>query len=179
MRTLIAGYRPYELGIFKSSQPEAQVLKDFMKFKLKEYIDNGTEWFIIQGYTGIEFYAALAMIELKEEYTFKYSVLKPFHGFDDRYKEDDALLLHQILDNSDHHQFIFDRPYESPRMFPMINRFLIAHSDQALVVYDEQADSKTRFIYDQMLELKEDRPYNIERIQFDEINAFIDSAYER
>ncbi len=51
--------------------------------------------------------------------------------------------------------------------------------DQALIVFDEEVESKTRFIYEQMLEFQENNPYNIERIQFDEINAFIDSAYER
>jgi uncharacterized phage-like protein YoqJ len=64
-------------------------------------------------------------------------------------------------------------------MFRMINQFLIEHSDQALIVFDEEVESKTRFIYEQMLEFQENNPYNIERIQFDEINAFIDSAYER
>ncbi|MBY8908459.1 SLOG family protein [Salinicoccus roseus] len=179
MKTLIAGYRPYELGIFKDTQPEAEVLKQFMREKVRAYAETGTEWFIIQGYTGIEFYAAEAIMDLREEYGFKFSVLKPFHKFDDRYKEDDQLNLNRILEASDFHNFVFNRPYESPNMFRMINRFLIEHSDQALIVFDEEVESKTRFIYEQMLEFQENNPYNIERIQFDEINAFIDSAYER
>ncbi|MFC3418219.1 SLOG family protein [Salinicoccus hispanicus] len=179
MKTLITGYRPYELGIFKDAQPEVDVLKDFMREKVRAYAETGTEWFIIQGYTGIEFYAAEALIALRDEYGFKFCVLKPFHKFDDRYKEEDQAKLQRILDESDFHRFIYDREYESPKMFRIISQFLIEHSDQALVVYDEEVPSKTRFIYDQMLEFQMDNPYNIERIQFDEINAFIDSAYER
>ena len=125
MKTLIAGYRPYELGIFKDTQPEAEVLKQFMREKVRAYAEMGTEWFIIQGYTGIEFYAAEAIMDLREEYGFKFSVLKPFHNFDDRYKEDDQLKLNRILEASDFHNFIFDREYESPKMFRMINQFLI------------------------------------------------------
>lgn len=179
MKTLVTGYRPYELGIFKDTQPEVGVLKDFMREKVRAYAETGTEWFILQGYTGIEFYAAEAMIELREAYGFKFCVLKPFHKFDERYKEADQARLEQILQKSDFHRFIYDREYESPKMFRIISQFLIEHSDQALVVYDDEVPAKTRFIYDQMLEFQMDNPYNIERIQFDEINAFIDSAYER
>ncbi|GAB3060032.1 SLOG family protein [Salinicoccus sesuvii] len=179
MKTLVTGYRPYELGIFKETQKEVEVLKDFMREKVRAYAETGTEWFILQGFTGIEFYAAEAMIELREAYGFKFCVLKPFHKFNDRYKEEDQAKLQHILEESDFHRFVYDREYKSPKMFRIISQFLIEHSDQALVIYDDEVPAKTRFIYDQMLEFQMNNPYNIERIQFDEINAFIDSAYER
>ncbi|WP_411841837.1 SLOG family protein [Salinicoccus sp. HZC-1] len=178
MKTLIVGYRPYELGIFKNNDPKTEVLADFLKHKIREYMETGTEWFIIQGYTGIELYAAQCVIELKDEYGVGLAVLKPFHDFEEKYKDEEKILLNKILEACDFHQYIFEKPYSSPGMFKQVNQFLIDHTDQALVVYDEETPSKTRFIYNEILEFQMNNPYNIERIQFDEINTFIDSRYD-
>lgn len=179
MRTLIAGYRPYELGIFKPDQEEVTVLKAFLKQKILEYIDNGTEWIIIQGYTGIDLYAGEAVIELKEEqYEIKLAVLMPFYEFNDRYNETDAATLQEVIKKCDFHDFIFKKKYDNPAMFKKINQFLISHTDQAIIVYDDLTASKTRFIYEQILEFMRDSPYNIERIEFDEINTFVEISYD-
>ena len=177
-KTLIAGYRPYELGIFKDSDPKVDILTDFLKSQISSHAEAGTEWFVIQGYTGIELYAARCVLELKSEYDISLAVLKPFHGFDEKYKPHEKLQLEQILKDCDFHQFIFERPYKNPGMFKTINQFLIRHSDQAIIVYDEETPSKTRYLYNEILEFQENNPYNVERIQFDDINTFIDSGYD-
>ena len=97
MRVFITGYRHYELGIFKDSQPEVKVLRDLLRSKIIHLIEEGAEWFIIQGYTGIEMYAANEIIDLKEEYDIKLGVLKPFHKFDDRYSESDQINLNNTM----------------------------------------------------------------------------------
>ncbi|WP_017548962.1 SLOG family protein [Salinicoccus carnicancri] len=178
MKTLIAGYRPYELGIFKDNDAKKEVLTDFLRHKIREYLESGTEWFIIQGYTGIELYAAKCILDLKEDYGVGLAVLKPFHDFDERYKDEEKIALKEILAACDFHRFIFEKPYENPGMFRQINRFLIENTDQAMIVYDEETPSKTRFLYNEILEFEADNTYNIERIQFDEINTFIDSRYD-
>ncbi len=179
MRILIAGYRPYELGIFKPDQKEVTVLKAFIRSKLLEYIDEGAEWFIIQGYTGIEMYAAEEILALKDEnYDIRLGVLMPFHQFDDRYNEMDQAILQKVLAGSDFKDYIYKQPYSNPGMFKNINRFLISNTDGAIIFYDEEADAKVRFLYNTILEFSEGNPYNIERIQFDEINSFIDSGFD-
>ncbi|KKK35612.1 hypothetical protein WN59_01940 [Salinicoccus sediminis] len=178
MKTLIAGYRPYELGIFKNNDPKKEVLTDFLRHKIREYLETGTEWFIIQGYTGIELYAAKCILEIREDYDVGLAVLKPFHDFDERYKDEEKIVLNEILAECDFHRFIFEKPYANPGMFRQINRFLLENTDQAIIVYDEETPSKTRFLYNEILEFQTDNTYNIERIQFDEINTFIDSRYD-
>lgn len=179
VRVLISGYRPYELGIFKPDQKEVTVLKAFIRSKLHEYIDEGAEWFIIQGYTGIELYAAEVIIELKEDgYDIRLGVLMPFHQFDDRYKEVDRETLNKVLAESDFKDYIYKQPYTNPGMFKNINRFLISNTDSALIFFDEEAEAKVRFLYNAILEFSEKNQYNIERIQFDEINSFIDSGFD-
>lgn len=178
MKTLIAGYRPYELGIFKNNDPKKEVLTDFLRHKIREYLETGTEWFIIQGYTGIELYSAKCILEFREDYDVGLAVLKPFHDFDERYKDEEKIVLNEILAECDFHRFIFEKPYANPGMFRQINRFLLENTDQAMIVYDEETTSKTRFLYNEILEFQANNPYNIERIQFDEINTFIDSRYD-
>lgn len=179
VRILIGGYRPYEIGIFKSDQQEVTVLKAFIRNKLLEYIDEGAEWFIIQGYTGIELYAAEEIIRLKEaHYDIRLGVLMPFHQFDDRYNEMDQALLQKVLAECDFKDYIYKQPYSNPGMFKHINRFLISNTDGALIFFDEEADAKVRFLYNAILEFSGENPYNIERIQFDEINSFIDSGFD-
>lgn len=141
MRILISGYRPYELGIFKSDQDEVKALKTFIRSKLLEYIDEGAEWFIIQGNTGIELYAAEEILELKKDnYDVKLGVLMPFHQYDERFNESDQAVLQSVLSNADFKDYIYKKPYSNPGMFKHINRFLISNTDGAIIVYDEAAD---------------------------------------
>lgn len=178
MRVFITGYRHYELGIFKDSQPEVTVLRDFLRQRIINLVEAGAEWFIIQGYTGIEMYAANEIIDLKADYDIKLGVLKPFHKFDDRYNESDKINLNNILEHADFHQFIFEREYGDPSMFKAINQFVTAHSDYGLLVYDSESETNLKYIYRVMLELSEKSLYNIERIQFDDINDFINERYD-
>src|SRR5699024_11579823 len=97
VRVLITGYRHFELGIFKDSQPEVKVLRDFLRARIINLAEEGAEWFIIQGYTGIDMYAANEIIDLKADYDFKLGVLMPFHKFDDRYNESDKININNIL----------------------------------------------------------------------------------
>lgn len=178
MRVFITGYRHYELGIFKDSQPEVKVLRDFLRSSIIRLIEEGAEWFIIQGYTGIEMYAANEIIDLKADYDIKLGVLKPFHEFDDRYSESHKIELNNILAHADFHKFIFDRPYKDPSMFRAINAFITEHTDYGYIVYDSETETNLKYIFSLMLELNEKNQYNIERIQFDDINTFVNDRYD-
>lgn len=179
MRVLILGYRNYELNIFKHSQPEVNVLKRFLKHKIVQYLEEGAEWFILQNLPGIDMYAGEVLLELQKEseYDFKYIVLKPFIEYDDRFKDEDNLILRKIEEGSAFSSYIFNRKYEGPSMFRAINKFLVQNSTQALLLYDDAQESNLKYIYNVLLEYSSKHPYNIERIQFDEINDFINSDF--
>lgn len=179
MIVLILGYRSYELNIFKHSQPEVTVLKKFLRHKIIQYLENGAEWFILQNLPGIDMYAGEVLLELKNEnnYEFKYIILKPFLKYDERFKNEDKLILSQIEDGSAFSNYIFLREYNDPSMFRAINDFLVRNSTDALLIYDEVQETNLKYIYDVLLEYSSKHPYNIERIQFDEINDFINSDF--
>lgn len=178
MRVFITGYRHYELGIFKDTQPEVKVLRELLRARIINLAEEGAEWFIVQGYTGIEMYAANEIIDLKEEYDIKLAVLKPFHKFDDRYNDSDKINLNNILEHADFHKYIFEREYGDPSMFKAINQFIVEHSDHGLIVYDSESETNLKYIYSLMLEFSRKSHYNIERIQFDDINDFINDRYD-
>ena len=178
MRVLIIGYRNYELGIFNHKQEEVTVLKSFLKLKIIEYIENGAEWFIVQNYPGIDMYAGEVLKDLKEIYDFKYIVLKPFYNYDERFKDEDKLILQEIENEAEFSSYIFKRPYENPSMFKEINHFLTDNSSHALIFYDEESESNLKYIYRHLLEKSSNSDYNIERIQFDDLNDFISYQYD-
>ena len=178
MNVFITGYRHYEMGIFKNDQKEVTVLRAFLRDKIIQLIEEGAEWFIIQGYTGIEMYAANEIIDLKADYDIKLGLLKPFHNFDDRYNDSHKIELNNIIAHADFDRFIFEREYESPAMFKAINQFITSHTDYGLIVYDSEAETNLKYIFSLMLELQEKNQYNIERIQFDDINEFTNDRYD-
>ena len=63
-------------------------------------------------------------------------------------------------------------------MFKAINQFITSHTDYGLIVYDSEAETNLKYIFSLMLELQEKNQYNIERIQFDEINDFVNDRYD-
>ena len=74
----ITGYKSYELNIFKDDAPEVYYLKEFIKHKIKQLLDEGLEWVLIQGQMGIELWSAEVVIELKETYPeLKLGVITP------------------------------------------------------------------------------------------------------
>lgn len=178
MRVLILGYRSYELGIFSHTQKEVEVLKAFLKMKIIEYLENGAEWFILQNYPGIDMYAGEVLQDLKDDYSFQYAILKPFYEYDERFKEEDKLILQDIESHAEFSSYVYKRTYEGPRMFREINQFLIDNTTDALIFYDESTESNLKYIYDDLLENSSKSDYNIERIQFDDLNDFITYQYD-
>ena len=63
-------------------------------------------------------------------------------------------------------------------MFKAINQFITSHTDYGLIVYDSETETNLKYIFSVMLELSEKSHYNIERIQFDDINEFINDRYD-
>ena len=61
----VTGYKSYELNIFKDDAPEINYLKQFIKHKLIQLIEEGLEWVLIQGQMGIELWTAEVVLELK------------------------------------------------------------------------------------------------------------------
>ena len=44
----VTGYKSFELNIFKDDAPEVHYLKQFIKHKIEQLLDEGLEWVLIQ-----------------------------------------------------------------------------------------------------------------------------------
>lgn len=48
----VTGYKSFELNIFKDDAPEVHYLKQFIKHKIEQLLDEGLEWVLIQETNG-------------------------------------------------------------------------------------------------------------------------------
>ncbi|WP_242439912.1 SLOG family protein, partial [Staphylococcus aureus] len=71
----VTGYKSFELNIFKDDAPEVHYLKQFIKHKIEQLLDEGLEWVLIQGQMGIELWTAEVVIELQRLNEVGYKIL--------------------------------------------------------------------------------------------------------
>lgn len=84
----VTGYKSFELNIFKDDAPEVHYLKQFIKHKIEQLLDEGLEWVLIQGQMGIELWTAEVVIELQRTYdSLKFAVITPFQGHTEKWNE--------------------------------------------------------------------------------------------
>ncbi|PRO64429.1 SLOG family protein [Alkalicoccus urumqiensis] len=155
----VSGYKPNELGIFQEKHDQLPWLKQAIKKKLEEFIQQeGTEWIVTSGQPGVELWAGEAAIELKQEgYPVQTAVIAPFTEQDARFPDPVKQLYDKVWSQCDYHDFITKRPYESPAQLRLKNEFLVSKTDALLLLYDEEMEGSPRFFL-QAAEKKKDYP---------------------
>lgn len=174
----ISGYRSYELNIFDQTDPKYLYLKEFIKNRLKQYIENGVEWFIITGQLGIELWAGEIVNDLKEDYPeISLGVLLPYTSFGENWNEVNKQLFNQVIHQADYVNYTSNKDYESPKQLNANQVFTIKNTDGAFLIYDtmigESAEGKPKFLYDLILKYQEIAPYDLNLAGFEEIEFFI------
>lgn len=143
---LVAGYKPYELGIFSANHPGIPVIRYCLRNHLQEMADSGLKWVVISGEPGVELWAAEETLDLKQTYPeLKLAVLVPFLGQEERYKDWLKIQYQSVLEKADFTGAISNRPYESPVQLRQKNDFLVAKTDGMLALYDEEKTGSPRY----------------------------------
>ena len=165
-----------ELGIFSRKHPGIEIIKRALETRMQNLIEEGTEWFVTSGSSGVEIWASEVVLSLKEQYPHvKLSILTPFLEQESRWPDDAKEQYYHVLNHADHVASITNRPYESPRQLRLKNDFIIKNTDGLLVVYDEESKGSPEY-YIQSAKLKqkhEDYPiitinrYDLEAIEMD------------
>ncbi|KAB2188081.1 DUF1273 family protein, partial [Staphylococcus epidermidis] len=97
----VTGYKSFELNIFKDDAPEVHYLKQFIKHKIEQLLDEGLEWVLIQGQMGIELWTAEVVIELQRQYdSLKFAVITPFQGHAEKWNEHNQSKYANITKNA-------------------------------------------------------------------------------
>ena len=175
---LISGYRSYELNIFNQTDLKLLYLKEFIKDRLVQYIENGVEWFVITGQLGIELWAGEVLLELKEEYPeVSLAVLLPFTGFGENWNETNKTMFEEIIHQADYVNYTSNKDYESPAQLKGNQIFSVRNTDGAFIIYDtmvgESADGKPKYLYELILQYQENSTYELNLVGFEEIEFFI------
>jgi len=174
----VSGYRSYELGIFSNEDDKLFFIKEHLKKRLKDYIESGVEWIIISGQLGIELWCGEVVFELKEDYpTVKLGVLLPHLGFGDNWNELNQQLFQTVLGKADYVNHTSNQEYKHPGQLKGNQQFIMDHTGGALLVYDEEGGGKPGYLYNQIIKYQENSTYELEVINFDELQDFV-TEYE-
>jgi len=128
-RCCFTGHRPEKLS------GSEQHIKSALKKAIRQAIVDGFTVFVSGMARGIDLWAALLVLELREENSkVKLICASPYEGFEKRWPEAWQTLYASVLEQADHVQFI-GKGY-SPDVFQRRNEWMVNHSARVIAVYN-------------------------------------------
>ena len=179
-RIWITGFRGFELGIFNNKDPKRQVIIFALQKLLRNEIEDGADWLITGGQMGIEQLAIEAALELKEAYPeFRVALMTPFKNFGSQWKEANQAALLKLKTQVDFTSSVSQLAYTSPQQLHDYQNFMLAHTEKAIIFYDEQAEeSKARYDFLVAKKATENANYELTVVDFDRLQEFADEYQE-
>ncbi|MBU5364765.1 DUF1273 domain-containing protein [Enterococcus devriesei] len=169
-RLYVTGYQSYELGIFNEKDPRVQVIKNVLKRELTALIENGLEWVMISGNLGTEAWTGQVINELKVDYPeLRLAIIFPFENFGSNWKEQNRLILSELVQRADFVESVSHQPYQNPGQFKNHVSFLLEHTDAALVVYDTEYPGKSKFFLGDVEKYQLKNSYDLLTITMDDL----------
>ena len=169
----ITGYRSYELGIIGHKDVKITYIRKYLLKEMELLINNGVDWFVFGGQTGIEFYAFQCVNELKEIYpNIKTAVLLPFANFGDNFQGESARNLTEYKEKADFITSISKQPYFSPRQLQAHTQFILRKTQGTWMLYDSfEQKGKTEYFYQDAYKYQENN-HNYQMLvqTFDDLN---------
>ncbi|WP_204122795.1 DUF1273 domain-containing protein [Lacticaseibacillus mingshuiensis] len=164
-RLWVTGYRSWELNVYGPHDPKLAVLKYMLKSHLQTFLDDGGEWVITGGEMGIEQWGASVALALKPAWpSLKVAVMVPFADFGNRWNEDNQAALATLRQQVDFSASTSSGPYKQPAQLSGYTRFMVQHTDQALIVYDPEFEGKSKFAYEAAVAEGKRRDYPIDLV---------------
>lgn len=179
-RLWVSGYRSYELGIFQSKDPKVTIIKEAIKQFIRQRIDDGVDWIITGPQLGVEQWTIEVTLELKKDFPeLKVALMLPFAQFGSQWNEDNQNTLTQLTTAVDFSDQVSDAAYHSPQQLKNYQQFMLAHTDEALLVYDPENEGKPGYDLTAANTYAEQHPYPISLIDFDQLQETADEYFER
>ncbi|MCP0887703.1 DUF1273 domain-containing protein [Ligilactobacillus sp. WILCCON 0076] len=170
MRLWVSGYRSYELGIFNSKDERILVIKAAIKQELIQKFDQGLEWIITGPQLGVEQWTIETALEIKNEYPeLKIALIEPYTEFSKNWAEDKQHKLTALQTQVDFFASVSKKKYNNPQQLHNCTKFMIAHTDEAMFVYDPEFEGKIKYNYQAVKEEQEKRDYALELIDMYEL----------
>ncbi len=154
-RLWVSGYRDYELGLFDPAAPEIKVIKRVLQERIGAWLNQQTEpnWLITGPQAGVERWALEVGLTLKADYpTLQLGMVQPFVGVGQNWQPARQAALQQMQSQVDYLGTLSQQPYQGPQQLRDYQTFMLAHSDQLLLVFDpaqdEQSERHAKSYYD-------------------------------
>lgn len=172
-RLWISGYRSYELGVFGDKDPKIEIIKFALQDAINQKIDNGVEWIITGPQLGVEQWGAEVALQAKEDYPeLKVAIMRPFAEFGNQWNETNKMKLADLMKQVDFSDQVSDQPYTNPSQLKNFQAFMLSHTDEALFVYDEEHEGKSKYDYLAAQQFANQHPYPITLIDFDQLQEY-------
>lgn len=180
MRMWVTGYRSYELNIYKDSDPKVEVLKSILKDAISQKIEDGLEWVLVGGQSGIEQMTAEVVCSMKKEFPeLKVAMMLPYNEFETRWKPERKVAFSLLKDQVDFCATVSDKEYTSPQQLRNWQNFMLEHTEMAMIVYDPEYEGKPKYDILAAKKYANEHEYNIINIDMDWLENGAQEFFER
>lgn len=170
---LVVGYKAFDLGIFGDKDQRLKIIKAAIRRDLIYLLENGMKWLVFTGNLGFEAWVLEVAKELQEEYNFQLATIFIFENQGKNWNEVNQEKLANFK-NVDFIKYAYPS-YENPSQFRTYNQFLLESTDGAYIFYDEENETKLKYLYQMM---KENKQYHIKKLTFDDLNEMAENFSE-
>ncbi|MBX9097985.1 DUF1273 domain-containing protein [Streptococcus gordonii] len=170
---LVVGYKAFDLGIFGDKDQRLKIIKAAIRRDLIYLLENGMKWLVFTGNLGFEAWVLEVAKELQEEYNFQLATIFIFENQGENWNEVNQEKLANFK-NVDFIKYAYPS-YENPSQFRTYNQFLLESTDGAYLFYDEENETKLKYLYRMM---KENEQYHIKKLTFDDLNEMAENFSE-
>ena len=170
---LVVGYKAFDLGIFGDKDQRLKIIKAAIRRDLIYLLENGMKWLVFTGNLGFEVWVLEVAKELQEEQNFQLATIFIFENQGENWNEANQEKLANFK-NVDFIKYAYPS-YENPSQFRTYNQFLLESTDGAYIFYDEENETKLKYLYQMM---KENKQYHIKKLTFDDLNEMAENFSE-
>lgn len=170
---LIMGYTSFDLGIFNEKDIKVSIIKKAVKNRLFRYLEEGLNWLIFTGNLGFEYWALDVAKELQKDYNFQIGTIFSFETHGQNWNENNQVKLAHFKE-VDFVKYAY-QTYENPSQFRQYNDFLLENTEGALVFYDEENETKLKYMVERMKQMAE---YQLEILDFETLQETFEDMNE-
>lgn len=171
-RLWVTGYRAYELGIFKANDPKIEVIKYAIKREISQQIENGIKWIITGPQSGIEQWTIDVVNTLKEDYNIQIAMLAPYLNIEKNWRAERQNQFIQMQTMVDYYASVSAHEYQSPSQLKAYQKFMLTHTEGALLIYDPEFEGKSAYDYDVITAWQQKNNYVLQTVSFDDLQEY-------
>ncbi|MDO4912248.1 MAG: DUF1273 domain-containing protein [Lactobacillus sp.] len=164
-RIWISGYRNFELNTFGNKDPKIKVIK----YALQSYLKNNpVDWVLTGPNLGTEQWASEVALNLDVNL----AIISPYQEFASRWNEANQAHLQELIVACDFDLTISNEKYQNPGQLIQYQKFMLEHTDEALLLYDPEHEGKPKYSYQAIQQYQKGHDYPCHLLDFYELEDY-------